>query len=471
MFINKKTINNNDVYIEGAEFASLPMRCFWNFFPPQSSLQFIGSFEYLRWRMLCDSMVGFATIKLHFCVIETVQRHPKMQRSNSSRKQAASSDDTEGGDATSEDRVDLPIQGSRKRCRPDGGRTIGERETSTKPSDQSLESKWSEGPTSHLSFGETKRSDVEPQKLSKMSHLGPMSSSSRSSNLPNVSSNTNNRSQKGRPKKETISSSREMPDDSSRISREGELHDLPQDIDVGQQDDAENSSSEPQDKASLLYTDNIMAAAAATNEMASAGSNFSSQGDRSAIGLQQRTSMGQDDLSSVSAAGLLDVATSQVLINQLILQNAELRHRNMLLHQELEKVKQQVASVLTQLTMAQQQPNLLVPPSPTSGTEIDFLRRIYPGLVGVGGNRNINPGAVLSPSHAGQRVQGAPHRADAAAASVLTQFQQQPVMETTATSFLNQFLNEGTSHHHEEQHQLHHHQRNRPLCHQLCFNE
>jgi hypothetical protein len=399
-----------------------------------------------------------------------------MQRSTSPREQAASSQDTGSGEGSLEDRVELPIVGTRKRERPDSGRFIHEKETIGKPSSSGdhSESTKRDGKTSHLSLGETKTSDVETQRLASKSHRSQMATISRSNNHSKFSSsNASSRSQKGRQKKGSGT-----VDGSFRISREGDSHDLPQNIGVGQRDDTENASSEPEDKASLLYTDNIMAAAAATNELASCSLNFSSYEDGAAIGLQQNTSMGRDDLSSVSAAGLLDVATSQVLINQLILQNAELRHRNMTLHQELEKVKQQVASVLTQLMKVQQQPNLVVQPSPTPDPEVDFLRRIYPGPVAGGDeSRTMNPAVVESPTHLGKTVEGTPHGADAApsAASELTQFQQPSLMDLTANSLLNQFLNQGKSHliFRRENHEFYYQRRRADLCvsHPLCFKE
>jgi hypothetical protein len=378
-----------------------------------------------------------------------------MQSPNSPRKRATTSD-VGADDGTLEGRVELPMTGSRKRNRLGSGDNIGGRE-SLKPSFDSPDTIRMEGP-SNLASEENKTTERETKCSTVTDQLaldeGLISSSGGAALHPPDSSSRSNR---GRLKEETAA--RETADNPSRISHQGELCDPHEPVEVGNSDDVESRSSEPQDKASLLYTDNIMAAAAATNELASAGMNFSFPGDGGVDGgvdglQQQQISTGRDDLSAMSAASLLNVATSQILINQLIYQNAELRHRNFSLHQELEKVKQQVASVLRQLMMVQQRPNLHIQPSTTADPDTDFLRRKHPGLAGGEETRSMNTGMIQSATH-GQNDGPAHGAFRDVASSELAQCQQQPAMASAATSLLNQYLNQLMQPQQDEQQQQH----------------
>jgi hypothetical protein len=244
-------------------------------------------------------------------------------------------------------------------------------------------------------------------------------------------------------------------------------------IGMGTSDEAnEKAPSEPEDKASLLYTDNIMAAAAATNEMASGMSSVPSPGSG------EIASEPRDDLSALSAAGLLGAATSQVFINQLILQNTELHHRNQALQKELETIKQQVARVLTHL-MAHGPPDIHQQ-VPTSNSELGYLRRLFPGLGGGPESMNVSPG-IFQGAGLGQEVPG--FLGDVSTVSAL--LPRQPA-SSSATSSPNEPISQGTLQnmrqpgqqeqqqhrhqqyqHQQQQHQnQHHHQQHQQQQHQ-----
>ncbi|KAL3942473.1 MAG: hypothetical protein SGARI_000256 [Bacillariaceae sp.] len=142
--------------------------------------------------------------------------------------------------------------------------------------------------------------------------------------------------------------------------------------------EGDTKDAPPSETSTLLYTDNIMAAAAATNdelEAAAALEMAQLSASRGIVGATQPTS----EHGSLPVAA--DTASSVLLIRHLTIENEDLKQRNLLLQLELNTVKQQLFQLTTQRELAQTQPlhqdlDLLA-----LSRRLELLRAINPGAI------------------------------------------------------------------------------------------
>jgi hypothetical protein len=181
---------------------------------------------------------------------------------------------------------------------------------------------------------------------------------------------------------------------------------------------------EEEDKASMLYTDNIAAACAATNELAS-GWMPSSYQDVEFFNQETK----RQRLSAKKQQGLLDPENLN-LVNELRQGNAQLVQQNLALKQELDNLKQEVARLLSfvypqpgaphppppppprqQQQQQQQQQATLVPQQQSD----PILSDLYSGLLDSGRELPANVKSLLA-----RRFQQQQHQKRAAQAATRT---------------------------------------------------
>jgi hypothetical protein len=390
----------------------------------------------------------------HFPPDSTIKAENAMKQGPNFPSRMATASDGVDGNVIHEGRVEPRIS-SRKRNRRGGGNGDGGEEDAEQKRNL-LEVAPCEGPH-HISSEGRKNSIDETKNASTLRKAavveGLRSASNQSETsilrLPVRATNA---------KKEEEAAERRKVGSTSRIGGDNDIQGRIDTVSVGNpEDDEETTPSESEDKAALLYTDNIMAAAAATNELASGAIPVASHeaGDEDS---GRQISSGRNELSALSASGLLSAATSQMLINQLMFQNAELHQRNLSLQQELESIKQLVAMVLAQL-MAQQQPPLQQ--ASTSNPELDFLKKFYPGLVGGVESRNLNLDTIQG-AGLGHDDQGS----HGDVASVFAQYQQQNAA-SAQNSLLSMYMSQAAQPSQEERHQQQHQQQQLVFLHNL----